>query len=61
MAKSIEIKLKVKQKWWFKYLYWPGLTFMNWFVVSFINIEAEPNWDKVHKVIEKGITFHIIK
>lgn len=61
MAKKIEIKLRIKMKWWFKYLYLPGLNLIYWFVINCINIEAEPNEKKFKYWTEKGIKFELIE
>lgn len=59
MARKIKYIVTIKMKWWFKHLYLPGLIFINWLVVDLMNIEAEPNQDKMNKIIKKGINFHV--
>lgn len=50
-----ELTVKFKIAWWFIYIYLPLLITMVKFYRLFVDIEAEPNWDKVHKVIYKAI------
>ena len=53
-SKKIYLTCDIKLSWWLIYLYIPMLVLfakMCWY----LNNEAEPNWDKVEKVIKKGI------
>jgi len=61
MAKESCIIVEVKMAWWFRYLYVPGLMFMSYICTTFIDVEIEPNWDKVKKVIDKAITARAVR
>lgn len=51
-----ELTIKIKLAWWVIYIYLPLLVITIKFWRLFIDIEAEPNWDKVDKVIHKAIS-----
>lgn len=53
------ITITVKLKWWFKYLYLPGLKAVNWFVVNHIDASAEPNMDRIGSAAKRGVKFYI--
>lgn len=53
-SKIDSLVVEVKLSWWLRYLYIPMLILFARLCIK-INPEAEPNWDRVHKVLEKGI------
>ena len=50
--------ITVKMKWWLKFIYLPALSFINEFVVNYINVDASLNTDKVTAVFKKGLKFY---
>jgi len=59
MAKPTTIEVRIKISWWFKYLYLPGLKCINWITVNYINIDAEPNAEKINNVTKKAIKCYV--
>ena len=53
-SKKIYLTYDIKLSWWLTYLYLPILIIFAK-LCQFINMEAEPNLDKIKKVIKKGI------
>ena len=56
MSSKANFTVKIKMKWWLKYLYLPGLLFFGEIMYS-AGIETEPNWDMIDKIIKKGTEF----
>ncbi len=61
MTGRVTVKIRLKMKWWLQYLYLPGLSFAKWFAICFMNVEIEPNVDKVARVVKRGLTLIIPK
>ena len=51
---EMSLVVDIKLAWWLKYLYLPLLIGFARFCI-WLNPEAEPNWDRIHKVLEKGV------
>jgi hypothetical protein len=54
MGKSL--KCTIKMKWWFSYLYLPGLITVEFLVRTFINIHAEVDTEKLQRMAMKAMT-----
>ena len=50
----INLVMDVKISWWLKYLYIPTLILFAKFCM-WINSNSQPNWDRINKVISKGV------
>jgi len=53
--------IEVKLAWWLRYLYLPLLMYTVLFYQTYIDSEAEPNWDKFDKIMCKGLSAKVIK
>ncbi len=53
-SNKIYLTCDIKLSWWLIYLYIPMLI-LSAKISCYFNNEAEPNWNRVEKVIKKGI------
>ena len=55
----MELKVKIKYRWWFKLIYLPLLFKLIGFVRLHINADIDPNMDRVEYWVKKGIKLEV--
>ena len=51
---TVTIQNKLHYKWWYQYLYLPVFITIYQFIVDYIDLDFEPDWDKFYKVHQSG-------
>ena len=51
-----ELKVKIKIAWWFMYVYLPIFIFIAKFIVYYVDVDFEPNYDKMKYWLSKSVT-----
>ena len=59
-SNKMQLTVDIKLSWWLTYLYIPMLILFAKFCQQ-INIDAEPNCERIRKVIRKGIKLKNIR
>lgn len=54
MTFKMKLVMDIEIAWWLKYLYLPSLILFAKFC-TWLNPESEPNWERIEKVIKKGV------
>ena len=54
------VTVEVKMAWWWKWLYEPGVTVALFFSLC-VDIEAEPNWERIEYWTRKAIRTKVVK
>jgi len=60
MAKS-KLTLKLNIAWWFTYIYLPALYSALFVTRKFINIDAQPNKERVNYWLKKAFKAEVVK
>ena len=57
---EIKLKFKVKFAWWFPVVYLPLVFMISNFIVDYINVDHEPNFDRIEYWLEKALTIEVV-
>lgn len=59
-AASNSFTVRVRLKWWFRYLYLPGLMFA-FAAMRATGGDPPPNWPRIHEWIRRGLSATVVR